>query len=148
MQDFKQQAAVFNKMLTASRSAVETYQLAIKKYGDDPKARTLDQILNDHRLAIAGLEVKIGALGSAPAPDSGTWGKLAYTIQSSSSVLGSQTILSNLQNGEELELANYQAILDDETTPSPCREMVEKQLLPQAQKHIATLKHLQFGESE
>lgn len=128
-----------NELLRGEISAVETYQEAIKKFGDVPGVEVLRNIESEHRLSVADLQANIREMGGEPSSDSGAWGDFAKTIQKTANLFGENSATSSLLMGERHGEREYcEAIQNDDTLPE-CRVMMEATLLPRIRRHIAKL---------
>ncbi|MDP0491381.1 MAG: DUF2383 domain-containing protein [Verrucomicrobiota bacterium JB023] len=128
-------------LLRGEISAVETYNLAIEKYGDQPFADTLRQIRANHLENERLLREHVGWLGSEPATGSGAWGVLVKTLQTGANFFGENASLSVLKTGEEHGAKDYQDALEGELMRE-AREMIDRVLLPRVQSNLATLESI------
>ncbi|MDD5461326.1 MAG: DUF2383 domain-containing protein [Methylococcales bacterium] len=134
-----------DKLLKNEVSAAETYQQAMDKFREDTSlgaAEYLMPIYEDHKEAISTLQAQITDLGGVPSVDSGAWGTWAEMVQGGANILGKQTALKALQQGEESGAEDYQEALQDAELPQEVRSLIETKLLPAQQAHIFTLDRL------
>ncbi len=130
---------VCNRLLRGERSAVETYQLAIEKYSDEPSIGTLHGIKEDHIASVELLETNVISMGGSPDDDSGAWGTFATTIQSTANLFGESSAISSLKMGEEAGRSDYEAALNDDDVMPGCKELIRNSLLPKIDLHISKL---------
>ncbi|WNG29203.1 DUF2383 domain-containing protein [Cystobacter fuscus] len=120
-----------NSFLRGELSAVETYRQAIGHVSTDRLRDQLQDCLRDHEQRAAAIRERITKLGGQPAEGSGVWGTFAKIVQAGADVLGEQSAIQALEQGEDHGLADYQRDLDK--THGEARRFVRMELLP-AQK--------------
>lgn len=137
---------VCNRLLRGERSAVESYDKAIRAFdlGAPPE---LTQIREEHVQAVAILEENVLAMGGEPEREAGAWGAFAKTVQGAANALGEKTAMESLQTGEKAGLRDYEIALKDEDVMAECKEMIRSTLLPQTEEHVSTLEELQRQEA-
>jgi hypothetical protein len=119
-----------NSFLRGELSAVETYDQAIAKLGDDPAVRgKLDNCRTSHQLRATLLREEIRRRGGEPAEGSGPWGAFAQLVEGGAKLFGKKAALAALEQGEDHGREDYRAELDD-LSPE-LRRFVEGKLLPE-----------------
>jgi hypothetical protein len=134
-----------DKLLKNEVSATETYQQAMDKFREDASlgaAEYLVPIYEDHKEAVSTLQAQITDLGGVPSVDSGAWGTWAEMVQGGANILGKETALKALQQGEKSGAEDYQEALQEAELPQEVRSLIETKLLPAQQAHIFTLDRL------
>src|SRR5678815_2475126 len=128
-----------NSLLRGEISAVETYQQAIEKVGDEhaSDAAALRAIAQEHGEDARALREAIEQLGGEADDSSGAWGAWAKTVQGVAKLFGDASALKALKEGEEHGLKDYREALDDVDEAS--RTLIISRLIPNQQRHIATL---------
>lgn len=134
---------VCNKLLRGERSAVETYKMAIDRFGDDQRLAELRDICEEHRRSVSDLESSIRGMGGIPGDDSGAWGAFAKAVQGSANLFGKESAVESLQHGEEKGREDYEDALEGDDLLPGCRTLYSTTLLPRVVKHIATLERLE-----
>ena len=134
---------VCNRLLRGERSAIETYDQALEKYGSDPAAETLRGVRDEHARAVATLEENIRSMGGEPDGEAGAWGVFANTVQSAANLFGTNSALEAIETGEKAGKSDYENALEDEDVMSGCKQMIRSSLLPKVKEHIDTLNQLQ-----
>lgn len=129
-------------LLRGEISAMETYEKALDKVGDEPGAQELRRIAAEHTEAVNLLRNQISLEGEVPDSDSGAWGAFARTVQGTANVFGDKSALKALKEGEEHGLKEYRDALDDGETPAELGRVIRDELLPRQQEHIRTLDRL------
>ena len=131
-----------NSLLRGELAATETYQQALAKVGNDPKAADLRRIHVEHRTAANTLRQHVHGHGGKPDQDSGVWGAFAKAIEGAATLLGNKAALKALKEGEERGIKDYEAAIKDETLPADCKTLISTQLLPQTREHLPVLDRL------
>lgn len=128
-----------NSLLRGEISAVETYKQAIEKVGDEhaSDATALRAIAQEHGEHAQALREEVLRLGAEPEKSSGPWGAWAKIVQGTAKLFGDASALKALKEGEEHGLKDYEEALDD--VDDSARTLIRKQLIPNQQRHIATL---------
>ena len=131
-----------NALLRGELAATETYQQALAKVGDDPRAADLHKIRDGHRTAANTLRQHVHEHGGKPDQGSGGWGVYAKSVEAASQVFGNTGALKALKEGEEYGVKDYEKALADEALPADCKELIRSTLLPQTRAHIPVLDRL------
>lgn len=128
-----------SSLLRGEISAVETYDQAIEKVGDEhaSDATALRGIAQEHGEAAQALRDEITRLGGEADDSSGAWGIWAKTIEGTAKLFGDASALKALKEGEEHGLKDYREALDDLDEPS--RNLVSTRLIPSQVRHVAVL---------
>ncbi|MEQ1529308.1 MAG: DUF2383 domain-containing protein [Methylococcales bacterium] len=134
-----------DKLLKDELSAIETYQQALDALKEDVSlgnAESLVPIYEDHQAAASSLQAQIRQLGGTPSADSGAWGTWAKMILGGAHLLGKESALKALQEGESSGVKDYEKALLDHDLSAEVRALIETKLLPAQQAHIRTLDKL------
>jgi uncharacterized protein (TIGR02284 family) len=128
-----------NSLLRGEISAVETYQQAIEKVGDEhaSDAAALRAIAQEHGEDARALREAIEQLGGEADDSSGAWGAWAKTVQGVAKLFGDASALKALKEGEEHGLKDYEEAIDD--VDSVSRALIVSRLIPNQKRHIATI---------
>ncbi len=97
-----------NALLRGEIAATETYQQALAKVGDDPRAAELHKIRDAHRTAANTLRQHVHEHGGKPDQGSGGWGVYAKSVAAAASIFGDTAALKALKEGEEYGLKDYE----------------------------------------
>lgn len=133
---------VCNSLLRGELSAVETYDQAIEKYDDEPIVAELQRIRREHAKASARLAENVRSMGGVPDHSSGAWGTFTQAIQGAANLLGADSAVESLRQGEQKGQKDYEDALDDDEVMMECKGMIRDELLPRIHQHISTLEHL------
>lgn len=128
-----------NSLLRGELSAVETYEQAIPKFEDASTVQALTRIAGDHRTASTMLRDSIRTIGGEPDKSSGMWGSFAKTVTGAAKILGPQTVLAALREGEEHGIAEYDKAINNADLSSDCLTMIRGDLLTLCHKHLPVL---------
>lgn len=132
-------------LLRDELSATETYRQVLDKLREDAslgEAEILYPIYQNHNEAVSCLRNQILELGETPSEDLGIWGAWTKIVLGSANLLGKQTALMILQEGEKTGSVDYEQALHDEELPLDLRSLIETKLLPNQRSHIYILERL------
>jgi Domain of unknown function (DUF2383) len=133
------------KLLKDELSAMETYQQALDKFkvaGGQFMTNSLTPIFGAHKVAVSSLEAQMTKQGGTPQKGTGAWGSWAKLILEGASLLGKQSTVKILLEGEKSGEGDYQEALKDTTLSAELRTLIETKLLPAQQAHIRSLDRL------
>jgi Domain of unknown function (DUF2383) len=133
------------KLLKDELSATETYQQALEKFrvpGGQFVANSLTPIFGNHKAAVISLEAQIVKLGGTPHKDTGAWGSWAKILLEGATLIGKQTAIKVLLEGEKSGEVDYEAALKDTKLSPEIRTLIESKLLPAQQAHVRSLDRL------
>lgn len=130
---------VCNRLLRGELSAVETYNLVIQKFSDEPEVGELSRLRDEHAWAVSRLQENVRGMGGRPDTDSGAWGAFTKTLQSTANLFGENSALSLIEQGEKHGQNDYQDALADDEVMADCKMMIRSELLPRIEQHIETL---------
>jgi uncharacterized protein (TIGR02284 family) len=131
--------ATLNSLLQGELSAIETYQQALQKVGDDPSAAELRRVEYEHREAATALRQRVHEDGGRPEATSGAWGAWAKLVEGVSKLFGDAAALKALKEGEEHGIKQYEAALKETKLDGDTRTLISAQLLPQTRSHLQVL---------
>ncbi len=131
--------AICNKLLRGELAAVETYGQAIMKYDTSPEADELRRIRLEHSKSARILTDNVRTMGGYPTPDSGAWGLFVSAVQGAANLLGEESALESLKQGEELGKQDYENAIRDQDVPEDIRTLIRTELLPPLIRHIEIL---------
>ena len=128
-----------NSLLRGEISAVQTYDQAIHRLGDDfgPEAAELRRIAQEHGEHAQDLRARVRMLGGDPDDSAGVWGTLVQAVEGTARVFGDPAALKALREGEEHGLRDYRDALSELDVES--RRLVQDALLPAQLRHIQAL---------
>lgn len=131
-----------NNLLRGEISAVETYQQALGKF-TQPEHRTMSNVLtrlrDEHARSVDILRERVIAHGSIPVEGAGAWGVFANMVEGAAKLLGPQTTLAALKQGELFGQEQYEKAVEKSDTSAECRFLIMNDLLPRCKMHVTTL---------
>jgi uncharacterized protein (TIGR02284 family) len=130
---------ILNRLLRGELSATETYQQAMSKVGNEPRATELRRLHDEHRTAANELRQHIHQHGGKPEQRSGSWGAWAKTVEGAAKIFGNAAAVKALKEGEEHGIKDYESALNDANLPADCKDMIRNRLLPQTRSHLPVL---------
>jgi uncharacterized protein (TIGR02284 family) len=130
---------ILNRLLRGELAATETYQQALGKVGNEPRAAELRRIHDEHRSMANELRIHIHQHGGQPEQRSGSWGAWAKTVEGAAKIFGNAAAVKALKEGEEHGVKDYEDALNDANLPGDCKELIRNRLLPQTRSHIPAL---------
>jgi uncharacterized protein (TIGR02284 family) len=140
MHDTKGKAAeTLNTLLRGEISAVETYEQALGKVGNEPGAEQLTTVRRDHTEAVSVLRDHVIRYGGKPSEGSGPWGAFARFMEGTAKLFGDTSALKALKEGEEHGLKEYKEALENRDLPAECIALIRDMLLPKQQRHISII---------
>jgi len=136
---------IIEKLLKDELSATETYQQALEKLKADAElgeSESLLPIYEDHKNAVGNLQAQISYLGGTPPENSGAWGAWAKIVLGGANLLGKESVLKALLEGEKSGAEDYRQALENTELLADLRSLIETKLLLAQQAHIDTLERL------
>jgi len=123
----------FNTLLGGELSAVETYDLAIKRDFDGNTLECLNSCRASHAFRVEKLKQCVVETGGNPSTSSGPWGAFAALVQNSAS--SAHDALALLEQLEAERLVQYEA--QREIAPPMVNTLIVGELLPaQHETHL------------
>jgi hypothetical protein len=133
---------MLNSLLRGELAATQTYQQAMAKVGDDPRAADLRRLRDEHRTAANELRKHIHEHGEKPVQGSGGWGVYAKAVEGAAKLFRDAAALKALREGEEFGAKEYEKALTDPSLPDDCKGLIRPRLLPETRGHIPVLDRL------
>src|SRR5262245_18144250 len=112
-----------NRLLRGELAAVETYEQAMSKCEKEACAGELRHLLEQHREAAGILSEQLEQRNEEPSKSSGPWGSFAHLVTGTAKLLGTETTIRTLKQGEEHGITEYESALSDEELDPGCREL-------------------------
>ena len=121
-----------NDYLRGEISAVETYEIAIRKTDHAELLSSLRKLRDDHDRRVAVLRNKIREFGGEPTDGSGVWGAFAAAIEQTANIFGDTLAMNALEEGEDHGLRQYESGLREKEPI--LREFVAREMMPEQRK--------------
>lgn len=118
---------VLNSLLQGERSAVTTYERA-RHHLEGEYGTELEANRTCHAKRVEVLTRRIQELGGVPTVHGGSWVGLTNAIEQMASIMGHSTVISALEQGEDIGLDDYKESLMKVDAIS--KEMILRDLLP------------------
>ncbi len=134
-----------NKILRGEISAIETYFLALEKFGGSPDMAPLREIMEDHKDSADALRHHITEMGGVPGTDSGAWGALAKAVEVTAALMGPSHAVSALIQGEKHGMNAYEDALNAPEVTGKIKAVFRETLIPRLFEHIAALEDLSLA---
>ncbi|WP_020470057.1 DUF2383 domain-containing protein [Zavarzinella formosa] len=131
-----------NSLLRGELSAIETYDQALEKFKGQVASLELIKIRDQHRNSATTLRSQIASFGGKPSEGSGAWGTFAHAVTGAAKILGPETALAALRQGEEHGVNDYQSALENMAIAEECRMLIKITLLPRCKEHVTALEKL------
>lgn len=131
-----------NSLLRGEISATETYEQALGKFDGpdrDGMTSTLTRIRDEHKQAAEVLRNRVRQYGGTPSDGAGAWGVFANAVTGAAKVIGPQTVLAALKQGEQHGIAEYEKACQNPDVPLDCTTIFRNDLLPRSRQHLSTL---------
>ena len=140
-----------NKLLKNELSATETYQQTLDILREDAQlgdSVALMPIYENHKEAVSSLQAQIRYLGGTPTEEPGVWGTWAKIVLGGATLMGKETVLMVLQEGEKNGIEDYEEALKITELSSDIKSLIKTKLLPDQLGHIRTLDRILSAEAE
>jgi len=137
-----QHIKTINKLLKNEIAATETYQQVLDKLKEEAglaESMALMPILEEHKIAVVRLQAQYLRFKGESSENSGAWGTWAKMILGTANLLGKESVLKALLEGEKSGADDYKAALEDSELLADIRGLIEEKLLPAQQAHIEAL---------
>jgi len=131
-----------NALLRGEISAVEAYSAVLEKFLPSPEIGALRQILEQHQTSCDILAGHVEGMNGEPNLESGAWGTITTTVQAAANLLGEDSAVSCLINGENLGIGLYEQALENDGLTELARKNITDDLLPPLRRNIAVLEVL------
>ena len=142
---------ILNKLLKNELSATETYQQTLDVLREDAElgdSVALMPIYENHKEAVSSLQAQIRYLGGTPTEEPGVWGTWAKIVLGGATLMGKETVLMALQEGEKNGTEDYEEALKITELSSDIKSLIKTKLLPDQLGHIRTLDRILGAETE
>jgi len=131
-----------NTLLRGEVAATEAYDLVLPKFENQPAVVDLQRIRDEHVESAAVLRERVRHFGGDPAEGSGFWGTLAAAFASTAKLLGPESALGALIQGEEFGVGRYEITLNDPKLDREDKDLIRYRLLPRCHRHVDRLNQL------
>jgi len=135
-------AEALDSLLRGEISAIETYEQALPKFEGTAHQQSLTTIRDDHAAATQTLREHVQRFDGEPSTGSGPWGAFTAVVTGAAKLIGPQSVLAALKQGEEHGISQYEKSLEADGLSPECKNLVRSDLLPRCREHVAQLDSL------
>ena len=135
-------AEALNSLLRGEISAIETYEQAMPKFEATAHQASLKAIADEHSRAAQTLREHVQRCQAEPATGSGPWGAFTAVVTGAAKLVGPQSVLAALKQGEEHGISQYEKSLEADGLTAECKNLVRTDLLPRCRKHVTQLESM------
>lgn len=128
-----------HRLLRGELAAVESYENALNDVRDHPAHDLLWSFVEDHRRAVSVLSRHTALAGDTPATSAGVWGAFVRAVEKAAAWIDDPTTLKALKEGEVHGVDEYRNALSENHLDAGLRKIVEEELLPLQEEHVAEL---------
>lgn len=129
-------------LLRGELAAVETYRMAIGKFGAGEAGAELKRLADEHLDAVRLLRQRMVDLDLDPPDGAGLWGAFAEAVEGAAQLLGPAAAIEALREGEERGIRGYRRALDDERLTLETKALIRDALLPRTWSRVSALETL------
>lgn len=131
-----------NAILRGELAAIETYDQTLEKFKGQLTSTDLIRIRDEHKAHVAALSAHVAKFGGTPSTSSGPWGSFTTALTGVAKLIGPETALAALKQGEQHGLEQYEKALQHKDLPEETVTAIRTKLLPESREHVATLDRL------
>ena len=131
-----------DSILRGELAAIETYDQVLEKFQGKLTSTDLIKVRDEHKEHITLLNQQIVKFGGTPSTTSGTWGTFTGAVTSVAKLIGPETALAALKQGEEHGIGQYEKALERKDLSAETMATIRTKLLPQSQSHVASLNRI------
>lgn len=129
-------------LIRGEMAAVKSYTTVLGDMKDGPQKKKLEKIRADHENAVSKLKGFASAEVKEDTTSSGAWGAFASAWTKGGQIIGNDTALKALSQGEEHGITEYKEALEDENVKPELKQMIKTQFIPKQEEHLKTIKSL------
>lgn len=129
-------------LIRGEMAAVKSYTTVLGDMKAGPQKTKLEKIKADHENAVSKLKGFASADVKEDTTSSGAWGSFASTWTKGAQIIGNDTALKALTQGEEHGITEYKEALEDENVKPELKQMIKTQFIPKQEEHLKTIKSL------
>ncbi len=127
------------RLLHCEIAAVETYTLAIDRFGSGSNDEVLERILFDHQVNVFELHRLISDSGAEPFIITSTWDGFIQALEDTDVLRGECSARMILQTGEANGISHYQMTLANAEVHEEAKRLIRRTLLPPLSGHLVEL---------
>jgi hypothetical protein len=129
-------------LIRGEMAAVKSYTTVLGDMKAGPQKTKLEKIRADHENAVSKLKGFATKDVKEDTTSAGAWGSFASTWTKGAQIIGNETALKALTQGEEHGISEYKEALEDEKVKPELKQMIKTQFIPKQEEHLKTIKSL------
>lgn len=129
-------------LIRGEMAAVKSYTTVLGDMKAGPQKTKLEKIRANHENAVSKLKGFATAEVKDDTTSSGAWGAFASAWTKGGQLIGNETALKALSQGEEHGIDEYKEALEDKNIQPELKQMIRTQFIPTQQEHLKTIKSL------
>lgn len=133
------QTTQLDDLIRGEMAAVKAYDSVLTKVKDTSELAKLKTIRQNHVTAVEKLKTFANKDVKEDTKSAGAWGTFAEAYTGGARLMGDETALKALKQGEEHGISEYKEALDDDAIKPELKQMIKTQFLPKQQEHIKTI---------
>ncbi|MES3037652.1 MAG: DUF2383 domain-containing protein [Bdellovibrionota bacterium] len=133
------EGAFLDKILRGEISAVEAYDQVLTKMDSPVQVDRLREFKLEHEDTVRQMRSLVRSEGQAPSENSGPWGTIVLSFVNMAKMVGFETALRALLEGEEHGLNQYREALTMNLSQKE-RDLIINVLVPRQERHISSLR--------
>ena len=127
-------------LIRGEMAAVKSYNEVLEDVKDKGERAKLEKIKADHENAVSKLKGFASADVKEDSEGAGAWGAFATAWTGGAKLMGNDTALKALTQGEEHGVKEYKEALEDDKIQPELKQMIRTQFLPKQEEHLKTIK--------
>ena len=127
-------------LIRGEMAAVKSYNQVLEDVKDKDERAKLEKIKKNHENAVAKLKGFASGDVKEDTESAGAWGAFATAWTGGAKLMGNETALKALSQGEEHGVKEYKEALEDDKIQPELKQMIRTQFLPKQEEHLKTIK--------
>lgn len=127
-------------LIRGEMAAVKSYNQVLEDVKDKNERAKLEKIKLDHENAVSKLKGFASGDVKEDTEGAGAWGAFASAWTGGAKLMGNETALKALSQGEEHGVKEYKEALEDDNVRPELKQMIRTQFLPKQEEHLKTIK--------
>ena len=129
-------------LIRGEMSAVKSYDTLLKDIKDPAEKKKLQAIKKNHENAVSKLKGFATTDVLEDTETAGAWGTFAEAWTGGAKLMGNDTALKALRQGEEHGINEYEEALDDDNIRPELKQTIRTQFIPAQKEHIKSIKDM------
>ena len=129
-------------LIRGEMSAVRVYDQVLEKVTNTAEVTKLKAIRMDHQNAVATLKRYASSDVREDTQTVGPWGTFTKAWTGTAKLMGNETAIKALAQGEEHGISEYKEALNDDAVSKDLKNLIKTNLLPKQEAHLKSLNAL------